>query len=341
MKVYFYPTLALGLLAATLPVALPAWAHDDHEHYVSPSAQTPIAPGDRIANLYPEQLAKPYLLQKLTPHMYWASVHGYNALFYVGKEGVLVVDPLSDGAGKGLLQAIRSVTNLPITGLVYTHFHLDHIGDAKVIVDSGKNIKIYGSKTTAENVKRFGQVPEVTNIVAEPTGQFVFENTVVQMITPPHGHSDDNSMIYFPSEKVVQYVDMINPDQMPYLNFAGVQDLNAYKDNLNQLLTLDWTLMNAGHGNVGTKDDVRFVLTYISELETAIRSTFGTIKPITYHDASYNHQRASERYKAAVTAAIRPQFEKKYGTMYGFNEAFPVQVGVVLTNLQLYGEPKS
>ncbi len=307
-------------------------------HYHPPSAEIPIKPGDRIENLYPEQLAQPYLLQRLTENSYWVSVQGYSALFYVGDEGVLVLDPLGPGKGEGLLSAIQSVTDLPITALVYSHYHLDHIGDAPVIVNSNKDMKIYASQTTAEHAHFYNELPIPTEVIAEPKGQFTFENITIEMHTPAKGHSDDDSIIYIPSESVVQFVDMINPDQMPYLNFAGVEDFNAYQNNLKDLLNLDWTFMNAGHGNVGTKKDVRFVLTYIDELKQAISATFGTIKPIDYHDPNYNHQRAVELYKKAVTEAIRPQFEKKYGDYYGFEQAFPVQVGVVLNHLQLYGK---
>ncbi len=324
------PTLFLSLISL-IPLIT-------HAHYHPPSAQTPLNPGDRIENLYPEQIAQPYLLQRLTEHSYWASVQGYAALFYVGDEGVLVLDPLGPGKGEGLLNAIREVTDLPITALVYSHYHLDHIGDASRIVKTNPAMKIYASSTTAAYARFYNELPIPTEIIAEPSGQFTFENISVEMITPAKGHSDDDSIIYIPSESVVHFVDMINPDQMPYLNFAGVEDFNAYQQNLKDLLKLDWTLMNAGHGNIGTKKDVEFVLNYIDELKQAIKTTFGKIKPIDYHDPNYNHQRAVELYKKAVMESIYPQFKKKYGDYYGFEQAFPVQVGVVLNHLQLYGK---
>ncbi|HLF66650.1 MAG TPA: MBL fold metallo-hydrolase [Gammaproteobacteria bacterium] len=320
-------SLILGVMTF---LSLTGHAHD-HAH-------EKIKPGEYIDNLYPQQISEPYLLRQLTDKSYWASVHGYSALFYVGEEGVMLVDPLGPGAGEGLLAAIKSVTDLPITALVYSHYHLDHIGDAPLIINTNKNMKIYASETTAEHAEFYKHVPLPTEVIAEPRGQFTFEDVVVEMYTPEQGHSDDDSIIFIPSEKVVHFVDMINPGQMPYLNFAGVQDFNAYQDNLRYLLTLDWTLMNAGHANVGSKKDVEFVLNYIEELKIAISGTFGKIKPITYHDPAYNHQRAVQRYQAAVTKAIREPFEKKYGHYYGFNDAFPTQVGVVLSHLQLYGK---
>lgn len=300
------------------------------------SSTVPIKPGDRIENLYPQQLKKDFILQRLTKNMYWVSSYGYNASFYVGKEGVLVFDPLAGGAGEHVLTAIKSVTDLPVTGMVYSHYHLDHIGDANIIYNSNKHMKIYASSTTTAHARTYGGVPIPTNTVKVPEGSFYFENLKVIMRTPPQGHTDDDAIIYIPSESFVHYVDMINPDQMPYLNFAGLQDFQAYQNNLKYLMTLDFKLMNAGHGNIGTKEDVLFVLHYIDELKTAIKGTYATIKPHTFHDPQYNHQRAALAYKKAVIEAIRPEFEKKYGHYYGFNEAFPVQVEVVIGDLELY-----
>jgi glyoxylase-like metal-dependent hydrolase (beta-lactamase superfamily II) len=308
-----------------------------HAKYQAPSAKTPITPGDRIENLYPQQLSKPYILQRLTNNVYWVSSHGYNAMFYVGKEGVLLFDPLEGGAGENVLSAIKAVTPLPITGLVYSHYHLDHIGDASVVLNSNNKMKIYATKTTTEHAKKYGGVPLPTEVISEPNGEFTFEGVRIELHTPPQGHTDDDTIFFIPSESVVHFVDMINPDQMPYLNFAGVQDFNAYQENLKFLLTLDWNLMNAGHGNIGTKEDVIFVLSYIEELKAAVKGTFGKIKSFSFQDPDYNHQRAVLVYKAAIVEEILPEFEKKYGHYYGFKEAFPAQVSVILGELQLYG----
>lgn len=311
-------------------------------HYTPPSAEVRWNAGQRIENLYPSQLANDYLLQRLTKKTYWVSAYGYNALFYVGNDGVLVIDPLGDGAGAGLIAAIRSVTDKPITGLIYTHYHLDHIGDAVLFVKATEKqhvpLKIYASKSTADHIKHYGnKVPAPTEIIAEPLGKFTFEGQAIEMYTPKHGHTDDNSYIYIPSEKVIQYVDMINPDQMPYLNFAGVQDFNAYQENLSEILKLDWNVLNAGHGNIGTRDDVIFVIDYIKTLKQYINEARKDIKPGSFHDPKFNHVKARQEYVAAIIARVQPKLEKKYGQRYAFEQAAPSHIEMVLGTMELYG----
>ncbi len=52
--------------------------------------------------------------------------------------------------GKYLLQAIRDVTPLPVTALVYSHTHVDHIGDSPFWNDEAKkegvNLRIIAVK---------------------------------------------------------------------------------------------------------------------------------------------------------------------------------------------------
>lgn len=68
-------------------------------------------------------------------------------------KGVLLFDA-PEGRGKYLLQAIRDVTPLPVTALVYSHYHVDHIGDSPFWNDEAKkegvNLRIIASKATAE-----------------------------------------------------------------------------------------------------------------------------------------------------------------------------------------------
>ncbi len=337
MKANIYPTLfVVILMSISLNGSLYA------ANYQPASSIDPLPPGGRIENLYPSQIDDPYILQRLTGASFWVSVQGYNALFYVGDEGVLVVDPLGHGAGEGLLAAIREVTDLPITGLVYSHYHLDHIEDAAVFASvtlaQEAPLKIYASSTTADHIRTYGdRVQQVTEVIAEPFGSFTFENTRVEMHTPAHGHSDDNSMIYLPKEGILHYVDMINPDQMPYLNFAGVQDFNAYQRNLHEALALDWQFLNAGHGNIGTKEDIYFVLNYIAELRSAINTALNDISSGPFHDPQYNHVRAYEQYSHAVIEKIKPMFVEKYGDYYAFEDGFSSHVKTVLGNIELYG----
>lgn len=77
---------------------------------------------------------------------------GYQCLFFVACDSVIVVDA-PPSTGQNILRAIRSVTSLPISHVVYSHSHADHIGAAY----------LYGNVTYIahiETAKALAMVPE-------------------------------------------------------------------------------------------------------------------------------------------------------------------------------------
>jgi glyoxylase-like metal-dependent hydrolase (beta-lactamase superfamily II) len=62
-----------------------------------------------------------------------------NTMFLVTKKGVVVVDAPPD-LGEKLLMGIEEVTPKPITHLIYSHAHADHIGSAHLLAQDGVTI---------------------------------------------------------------------------------------------------------------------------------------------------------------------------------------------------------
>ena len=77
----------------------------------------------------------PYALAKLAPGVFtltWALTPGSpaigNATFIVGERDVIVVDTgLSRSGGEAILAGLRQVTDKPVSMVVNTHWHGDHI----------------------------------------------------------------------------------------------------------------------------------------------------------------------------------------------------------------------
>ncbi|MFD2015146.1 MBL fold metallo-hydrolase [Vibrio olivae] len=74
--------------------------------------------------------------------------------FYVGDQGVLLFDPLEQRA-EPILESIRSVTDKPITAIVYSHDHADHLAATGPLLEMLKTTQsqapeIIASQATAE-----------------------------------------------------------------------------------------------------------------------------------------------------------------------------------------------
>jgi glyoxylase-like metal-dependent hydrolase (beta-lactamase superfamily II) len=312
--------------------------------YVEPSATEPLQPGQKIGQLFERNMKQPYVLQRLTQRTYFFQSQFYAATFYVGDKGVLLFDA-PENRTDALLAAIAEVTPLPVTMLVYSHDHADHIGGARALVDALKKsgaepLRIIASSATAEKMQLLGSKhPKPTDVIRWPRGSFGFERLRVQF----HGferaaHSDDHGVWLLSEEKVAHVPDHINPDQPPFWAFGGSENFLYYEMNLEQLAKLDWVFLNGGHGNVGSKDDVKFYREFIGDMKRAVG---GALQAVPWGEGvDPETVRAHTVYFTtwlnAVAQRATDELRPKYGQFYGFDAATPRNAELVALTLYSY-----
>ena len=234
-------------------------------------------PGAKIGQFFKLNLTKPYILQRLTARTYFFAGGFYTATFYVGDEGVLVFDP-PERQGDNLVQAIAEVTELPLKAIAYSHYHADHmIGAVELLEAAGATAarRACGSSPPRSRRRRWSLMksgmPAPTETVAWPAGDV--------RVRRPHGPARRFRPrvtqrrcggFLLVQEQVAHLPDLVNGDQPPFRRFAISENHAYYRSNVNQLGALDWTHLVGGHGNVGSKDDIRFYNTFLDDLEEAV-----------------------------------------------------------------------
>ena len=294
--------------------------------YVEPSSTKRLKPGEKIGSLFSRNAENEYILQRLTERTYWVQRNYYATIFYVGDKGILLFDPL-DGAGNQLKKAIASVTDLPVQGIVYSHNHADHIGNASAFMKTDPSIRIIASEATAaQQALTRSAHPKPTEKVNWPNGSFKFEDLTVELYGfEQAAHSKDHGIWLLKSEKVAHLPDLINPDQPPFWGFAGSETFLHYEDNIEQLAKLEWDFLSGGHGNVGSKDDITFYRAFLADLKEAVGEAMGKVTWGTGVDASKVNAHTAflpawlDAVSKQATDALRP----KYGQYYGFEAATP------------------
>src|SRR5919112_400014 len=91
--------------------------------------------------------SKGYLVEEIRDDLFWVTEGAYNTIFLVTDEGVVAIDA-PPTIGKNYLKAISEVTDKPITHVIYSHAHIDHIGAAGMFPKYA--IIIAQEETTAE-----------------------------------------------------------------------------------------------------------------------------------------------------------------------------------------------
>lgn len=205
-------------------------------------------------------------ITKITGDLYRFQNNGHYAVFLVTNEGVITTDPINEAAAKWLKAEIKTRFNQPVKYVIYSHYHNDHITGGKVF----DNAIFVGHELTKKNI--------IANKIETPIPDKVFtkKKTItlggkkVKLLYPGKSHSEDCIAIYFPEEKTVFGVDFISVDRLPYrtLNGAFIPDwIKAIK----KVEKLDFDIFSPGHGNVGTKADVKEHRAYFEALYSKVK----------------------------------------------------------------------
>lgn len=131
---------------------------------------------------------------------YQGAKTGANAVFYVGKNEVVVIDtPWDEDQTRQLIDWIDREIGKPIRSFVITHSHEDRIGGINVLKEKG--IPAVSSRRTADLAEKEG--------IARPDVLFENDTTIttddarIEVFYPGAGHTADNVVVYFPAEKVL------------------------------------------------------------------------------------------------------------------------------------------
>ena len=277
------------------------------------------------------QFDSPYFTRKLTDRSYLITTQLYTILFYVGDKGVFVLDPGGPAELPFVLKAISEVTKLPITAVMYSHSHRDHIVNTRSILATAEKadikLRIIATDKTAADLKRFTKlgIPDPTEVLATPFDTFMFEDLKVEVDTPEdYMHSPDTSFIYMPSEKIVSLVDVVTPAELPLPGLAEPKDVRAFQAGMKKLLAMDWEYLNGGHFNLGSKDTVAGFLTYADDVVSATEQAFTIAGAKTeYCIPKAPIMTCLVGWSQAVVTEATKILQPKYGHL----ESFPYLVG--------------
>ena len=198
---------------------------------------------------------KGYFVVEIADGLYWLNDFAYQVMFLTTGEGVIVVDA-PPSMGENILNAIAEVTDEPVTHVIYSHIHKDHIGAANIFPDT---VTIIAHKDTATHLA-------MKNDPGRPVPTITFDDTytlsvgdqILELSYVGAFHSKGDILIYAPQQKVLMAVDIFHPSHAPFKNFAITTDINNYILVHDKMLEYDFDAIISGHQQIlGTSDDVK------------------------------------------------------------------------------------
>jgi cyclase len=186
----------------------------------------------------------------------------------VTPEGLILVDDKFPQHVDAIMEQVRSVSPLPVRYMLNTHHHGDHASGNIVIRNMG--IDIIAHENIRANFIRIDQ-PGEPNIVFDNEASVFLAGVEVRMLYLGRGHTDGDTVIYFPELKVVHAGDLII-DGMPVIDYAAGGSAIEFVRTIDALLQVDFDTLIPGHGRLMTKDEVVAYKVRFEEMNRRMRN---------------------------------------------------------------------
>jgi cyclase len=265
-------------------------------------------------------------VDKLKDNLYVGKGGGGNSSIFITQAGVVVVDTKNPGWGQPLLDAIKRVTDKPITTIINTHTHGDHVSGN---VEFPAEVEIVTHVNTAENMKAMrpnsSAAPSATpprNIFNENKGKGLPKRTFTDKMTLGRGaeqidlmyfgrsHTNGDALVFFPAHRVLHIADMFPGKELPIMDANNGGTGVGYADTLTKVL--GFSEKNAdvivnGHNNTTStnadlKDYIQFIRGYVNDVQGAKKGgkTADDFASSWKPPAGYNAQPARVRSNAQL-----------------------------------------
>lgn len=244
-----------------------------------------------------------------------------NTMFLETKKGVVLVDAPQALGGDNLLAAIEAVTPKPLTHLIYSHSHADHIGAAHQLNRDG--LQIIGHELTGRFIEEAHDdrrpLPNVT--FSGPHKALDIDGTRFTLDYTGDWHQAGNLFIHVPELRTMAAIDSFSVKNPPFFRLVFSAHVPAYFEAMDQLLEYDFDTIVSGHMSLyGTPDDVATNRDYINDLRKSAAEAMQKVdlkEAAAAHKVPANNKQAELKvWMDAVVARateLMPNYDKRLG----------------------------
>ncbi|HEY8570494.1 MBL fold metallo-hydrolase [Microbulbifer sp.] len=207
-----------------------------------------------------------------------------NSGFVITDTGVVVYDALATPAlAQAMLDAIARLTAVPVTHVIVSHYHADHIYGLQVFKDAGATIiakrsglTYIGSEHAQQRLEQRREslspwVNDKTRLIdadiwldfqTGPRHRLQLGGTTIDIIDGGFSHSPDDILLSIPSESVLFAGDIFSSGRLPFLVDGNTE---AWLQSMEAIANLDAAVIVPGHGRASTNptNDIQLNTHYI------------------------------------------------------------------------------
>jgi len=245
-----------------------------------------VVVGVGVAGVAAQQQQRPRIpptgtIKKVHDNLYVIPGAGGNTTVFVTQAGVVLVDTKLPNNGEAILNQVRTVSDKPVSMIINTHTHPDHVGSNDYFPASVE-------KVVQENTKKWMAANEryASNPAVMPTKTFADRMTIgkgkdrIDLYYFGAGHTNGDAFVVFPALRSMAAGDIFAWKMAPLIDPMAGGSVVALPDTLEKALkgipNVDTVI--EGHGDVNTWAGFRDYTQFSRALLDAAKAGMGTRK---------------------------------------------------------------
>jgi cyclase len=217
-------------------------------------------------------------IRQVRDNLYVIPGAGGNTVVFVTRTGVVLVDTKLANNGEAILKQVRTISDRPVSRIINTHSHPDHIGSNGFFPATVEVV-------THENTRKWMAAnPSVAaNPVVMPDKTFTDRMTVgegqdrIDLYYFGPGHTDGDAFVVFPAVRAMDVGDIMAWKMAPLIDPMAGGSVVALPDTLEKALkgipNVDTVI--EGHGDVNTWAGFRDYVAFSRALLDAAKAGMG------------------------------------------------------------------
>jgi cyclase len=263
-------------------------------------------------------------VEKLRDNLFLLKGGGGNTAVFVGAAGVVVVDSKNPGWGQPILDKIKELTNKPVTTIINTHTHGDHVSGN---VEFPASVEVIAQQNTKANMEKMagatGMPAPTSNIFKENNGKGMPKKTFndkmsigsgndrIDLYYFGRGHTNGDAWVVFPAVRVMHAGDVFSGKNFPLLDANNGGSGVAIGDTLAKAAAtikgVDTII--TGHSTQMTMNDLQEYAQFNKDFLEAVREAKKAGKSVDDVAASWKMPAKYTGYTAPAAARLKSNIQ--------------------------------
>jgi glyoxylase-like metal-dependent hydrolase (beta-lactamase superfamily II) len=221
-------------------------------------------------------------LESLGDKLNLLSGDGGNIAVLQGEDGLLLVDSGLAPNAEAMETKAKSVSQKPITVLINTHFHFDHVGGNERLGREGARIIAHENvlkrvSTMQKNIFFNREVPPLApegrpRTTFSKAGKLTHGGEKITYQYLPPAHTDGDTTVHFGNANVYHAGDLFFNGLYPFIDYGAggsIEGMVASADRMIKAVN-GQTKIIPGHGPLGTLEDLRSYRSMLADVNQRV-----------------------------------------------------------------------